>query len=73
VFARNTVTAATAAYRADELFPLCSTWKALAASAVPRDLDAHGEVLAERVHWTSGDLVADSPVTGARPATSHGA
>ncbi|MFG3503947.1 class A beta-lactamase [Streptomyces sp. NPDC047821] len=59
--ARNTVTGATVLYRADERFPMCSTFKTLAAAAVLRDLDRHGEVLARRIHYTAADLVVHSP------------
>ncbi|WP_411106437.1 class A beta-lactamase [Streptomyces sp. cmx-4-9] len=55
VFARNTATGRTAAYRADERFPLCSVFKPLAAAAVLRDLDRDGEFLARRIHYTAQD------------------
>ncbi|GAA2506460.1 class A beta-lactamase [Streptomyces gobitricini] len=58
--ARNTVTGATVLYRAGERFPMCSTFKTLAAAAVLRDLDRHGEVLARRVRYTEADLVPHS-------------
>ncbi|WP_336318613.1 class A beta-lactamase [Streptomyces lavendofoliae] len=58
--ARNTVTGATVLYRADERFPLCSTFKTLAVAAVLRDLDRHGEVLAKRIRYTAADLVPNS-------------
>ncbi|MEU0665777.1 class A beta-lactamase [Streptomyces lavendulocolor] len=58
--ARNTVTGATVLYRADERFPMCSTFKTLAAAAVLRDLDRHGEVLAKRIRYTAADLVPNS-------------
>ncbi|RST18752.1 class A beta-lactamase [Streptomyces sp. WAC05374] len=59
--ARNTVTGATVLYRADERFPMCSTFKTLAAAAVLRDLDRHGEVLARRIRYTAADIVVNSP------------
>lgn len=58
--ARNTVTGATVLYRAGERFPMCSTFKTLAAAAVLRDLDRHGEVLAKRIRYTRADLVPNS-------------
>ncbi|MEV3988922.1 class A beta-lactamase [Streptomyces sp. NPDC049837] len=58
--ARNTVTGATVLYRADERFPMCSTFKTLAAAAVLRDLDRHGEVLAKRIRYTAADIVENS-------------
>ncbi|MFE3557443.1 class A beta-lactamase [Streptomyces sp. NPDC059193] len=52
VFARHTGTGRTVAYRADELFPMCSVFKGLAAAAVLRDLDEDGEFLARRIRYT---------------------
>lgn len=68
-FAHNTATGATVAYRAHTRFTMCSVFKALAVSAVLRDLDQHGETLARRVHYTAADLVDGSPVTEAHVAT----
>jgi beta-lactamase class A len=66
VFARNTATNQTVLYRANERFPMCSVFKALAAAAVLRDLDHDHEFLAKRIRYTDKD-VADSgytPITG---------
>ncbi|MFB7666040.1 class A beta-lactamase [Kitasatospora sp. NPDC056138] len=66
VFARNTATGRSVLYRADELFPFCSTFKTIAVAAVLRDLDRNGEFLAKRIRYTAKD-VTDSgyaPVTG---------
>ncbi|MXM62042.1 class A beta-lactamase [Streptomyces sp. HUCO-GS316] len=63
VFASNLATGRTVAHRADERFPVCSLFKTLAAAAVLRDLDRHGETLARRVHYTADDLVENSPRT----------
>jgi beta-lactamase class A len=63
VFAHNVRTKQTVSHRADERFPLCSLFKTLAAAAVLRDLDRHGEVLARRVHYTEADLVDGSDKT----------
>lgn len=57
VFAHRLSTGRSVRFRADELFPMCSLFKALAAAAVLRDLDRHGEVLARRIHYTEADLV----------------
>lgn len=57
VFAHRLTTKRSVRFRADERFPMCSVFKALAAAAVLRDLDHHGEVLARRVHYTEDDLV----------------
>ena len=61
IFAVNSRTAAAVAFRADERFAYCSTFKALAAAAVlgQRSVAALEEV----VHYTRGDLVEYSPVT----------
>ncbi|GAB2751999.1 class A beta-lactamase [Streptomyces bullii] len=56
VYAHNLRTRRTVRYRADELFPICSLFKTLAAAAVLRDLDRHGEVLSRRIHYTAADL-----------------
>ncbi|MYV98655.1 class A beta-lactamase [Streptomyces sp. SID3343] len=67
VFACNTATGATVAYRAGERFPMCSVFKATAAAAVLRDLDRDGEGLARRIRYGDKD-VADS---GYAPITSR--
>jgi beta-lactamase class A len=57
VFAHHVTAKRSVRYRADERFPMCSLFKTLAAAAVLRDLDRHGEVLARRIHYTEDDLV----------------
>ncbi|MFE7900650.1 class A beta-lactamase [Streptomyces sp. NPDC057424] len=71
VYARNMRTGRTVAYRADERFPMASVFKTLAAAAVLRDLDRHGEVLARRVHYTRDYVMKSgySPVTEDHVAT----
>ncbi|MFB6891876.1 class A beta-lactamase [Kitasatospora sp. NPDC056327] len=66
VFAHDTVTGRTVAYRADEPFPMCSTFKTIAVAAVLRDLDRDGRCLATRVHYTAQDVAraGHAPVTG---------
>ncbi|MFE0462473.1 class A beta-lactamase [Kitasatospora sp. NPDC058965] len=62
----NPVTGARVAYRAGELFPICSVHKVMTVAAVLRDLDRDGEFLARRIRYTAQD-VADAgyaPVTG---------
>ncbi|AZM87226.1 MULTISPECIES: class A beta-lactamase [Streptomyces] len=56
VYALETDTGRTVTHRADELFPMCSVFKTLAAAAVLRDLDHDGSVLARRVHYTQADI-----------------
>ncbi|MFG3605741.1 class A beta-lactamase [Streptomyces sp. NPDC047928] len=66
VYAHDTGTGRTVAYRANERFPMCSTFKTLGAAAVLRDLDRDGEFLARRVHYTE-QFAKDAgwaPVTG---------
>ncbi|MFI7410337.1 class A beta-lactamase [Streptomyces sp. NPDC049627] len=63
VFAHNLATRQTVRHRADELFPICSVFKTLAAAAVLRDLDRHGEFLGRRIHYTEADLPAGSDRT----------
>ncbi|MEU9201294.1 class A beta-lactamase [Streptomyces sp. NPDC048332] len=62
-FAYNVATGAVVRHRADERFPMLSTFKTLAAAAVLRDLDRDGEVLGRLVRYTKEDCVADSRVT----------
>ncbi len=69
MFAYNVRTRRSVTHRADELFPICSVFKTLAAAAVLRDLDRHGEVLAKRIHYTEADLVANSDKTEENLAT----
>lgn len=59
----DTATGATAGHRAGERFPMCSTFKALAAAAILRRVDAGQEQLSRRVHYDAKDLVTYSPVT----------
>jgi beta-lactamase class A len=53
-------------YRGDERFPMCSTFKALAAAAVLSRVDAGKEQLARRVTFDASAVVANSPVTEKR-------
>ena len=50
-------------YRAEERFPLCSTFKLLAAAAVLKRVDDGKEQLDRRVTYAASDLVTYSPVT----------
>ncbi|WP_063764129.1 class A beta-lactamase [Kitasatospora purpeofusca] len=66
VFAQDTVTGRTVAHRADELFPMCSTFKTIAVAAVLRDLDRDGTFLAQRRLYTATDVAQSgyAPITG---------
>ncbi|GAA2402242.1 class A beta-lactamase BOR-1 [Streptomyces glaucosporus] len=74
VYARNMATGRGVRYRADERFPMCSTFKTLAAAAVLRDLDRHGEYLARRIHYTGADVEESgyAPVTGEEVNLANG-
>lgn len=50
-------------HRADERFPMCSTFKALAAAAVLARVDRGEDRLDRRVVFSAGDVVTYSPVT----------
>ncbi len=59
---------ATLLHRADERFPMCSTFKLLAAAAVLKRVDAGQEVLERFVPYGKGDLLDYAPVTKAHVA-----
>jgi beta-lactamase class A len=50
-------------HRSDERFPLCSTFKFLAAAAILRRVDAGSEKLDRRIIYGTSDLVTYSPIT----------
>jgi beta-lactamase class A len=52
-----------AGHRAEERFPMCSTFKLLAAAAVLSRVDAGKEALERRVRFAASDLVRYSPAT----------
>ncbi len=56
VYALDTGTGRAVTHRADELFPMCSLFKTLAAAAVLRDLDRDGSFLDRRLHYTQEDI-----------------
>ncbi len=62
-FAHNLATGAQVRHRAHTRFPILSVFKTLAAAAVLRDLDHHGETLSRRIRYTRRDLVDNSPIT----------
>jgi beta-lactamase class A len=59
----DTGTGARAGHRADERFPLCSTFKLLAAAAVLARVDARTEKLDRRIRVEEAALVDYSPLT----------
>jgi beta-lactamase class A len=56
------------AWRADERFPMCSTFKAMAVSALLRRVDDGQEQLDRFVRYTEADLLSYAPVTRAHVA-----
>ncbi len=65
VFASDTGTGRTVLYRADERFPMCSTFKTLAAGAVLRR-DRDGELLSKVIRYTQAEVDKSGygPITG---------
>jgi beta-lactamase class A len=63
VYALNTETGRTIAYRQHERFAMCSLFKTLSAAQVLRDYDRCGDFLARLIHYTEADLVEHSPIT----------
>jgi beta-lactamase class A len=63
VAALDTANGRRVGHRPDELFPLCSTFKFLAAALVLARVDRGGEKLDRRVVFSDKDLVTYSPVT----------
>src|SRR5688500_9603594 len=63
VTATDTRDGSGAGHRADQRFPLCSTFKLLAGAAVLARVDAGKERLERRIRYDAKDLVTFSPVT----------
>ncbi|OIJ27340.1 class A beta-lactamase [Nocardioides luteus] len=61
VWAQNVRTGRVVEHRADERFPMLSTFKTLLVSAILRDLPAR--TLQQRLTWDDADVVVNSPVT----------
>ena len=59
----DTLSGKSAAYRGDERFPMCSTFKMLAAAALLARVDAGKEQLDRRVRFEAGDVVTYSPIS----------
>lgn len=62
----ETATGARHVHRGDERFPMCSTFKALAAAAVLARVDAGREQLTRRITFDPSAIVVNSPVTEKR-------
>lgn len=52
-------------HRADERFPMRSTFKVLAAAAILRNVDRGAESLDRKIHFTASDLLTYAPITAA--------
>ncbi len=63
VFALHTANNAQLSYRADERFPVCSTFKVLAASAILSKSGSTAEFMQQRIQYLKSDLVDYSPIT----------
>ena len=68
VFARDTGTGATIEHRASERFPMCSTFKLLAAAATLKRVDQGAEHLERRIAYGPSDLLDYAPVAKAHVA-----
>ena len=68
VFVRDTGTGATIEHRADERFPMCSTFKLLAAAAVLKRVDDGAERLDRTIAYGPGDLLEYAPIAKAHVA-----
>jgi beta-lactamase class A len=68
VFARDTGTGATIEHRADERFPMCSTFKLLTAAAALKRVDEGTERLDRKITYGPGDLLEYAPIVKAHVA-----
>ncbi len=58
----DTASGRSAAFRGDERFPMCSTFKMLAAAATLARVDSGKDRLERRIRFDASDVVANSPV-----------
>jgi beta-lactamase class A len=63
VFAMNTANGAQLSHRADEYFPMCSTFKILLTSAILKRSTSIKGLMQERIKYQQRDLVTYSPIT----------
>jgi beta-lactamase class A len=68
VFVRDTATGATIEHRVDERFPMCSTFKLLAAAAALKRVDQGAERLDRTITYRPSDLLEYAPVAKAHVA-----
>lgn len=64
IYAMNTHNHQVIAYRADELFPVQSTFKLIGVAALLKKSEADKNLLQEKINYTKDDLVFWHPVTG---------
>ncbi|MES2026825.1 MAG: class A beta-lactamase [Pseudomonadota bacterium] len=66
VSAINTANGARVQYRADERFPFCSTFKAIAAAAILKKSESNHQLLQQRVSYTKEEVEKSgyAPITG---------
>jgi beta-lactamase class A len=67
----DTVSGETANYRGDERFPMCSTFKVLAAAAVLTRVENGQERLDRAVHFGRNHIVENSPITSVHISEGH--
>ncbi len=63
VFALNTANGDRLSYRADEYFPMCSTFKVILASAILKRSTQIDGLMQQRIKYQQSDLVTYSPIT----------
>jgi beta-lactamase class A len=63
VFALNTANGKQLSYRADEYFPMCSTFKVILASAILKRSTQIDGLMQQRIKYQQSDLVTYSPIT----------
>jgi beta-lactamase class A len=63
VFALNTASGKQLSYRADEYFPMCSTFKVILASAILKRSTQIDGLMQQRIKYQQSDLVTYSPIT----------
>ena len=68
VFVRDTGTGSTLEHRTDERFPMCSTFKLLAAAAALKRVDEGAERLDQRIAYGPSDLLNYAPIAKAHVA-----
>ena len=68
VFVRDTGTGSTLEHRTDERFPMCSTFKLLAAAAALKRVDEGAERLDRRIAYGPSDLLNYAPIARAHVA-----